>query len=76
MQENYTPLLSKMNFSQKLGLLEALWNEIGQNQESYESPEWHKDILSQRREAFMSGKIKAVDWQEAKERIRKKVSCE
>jgi hypothetical protein len=39
------------------------------------SPAWHEDVLKEREEALASGESKFSDWEEAKKRIRKNVSC-
>jgi hypothetical protein len=33
----------------KLAALEALWENVSQSPEAIESPEWHKEILDERR---------------------------
>lgn len=69
--ESFT--LSDLTFSQKLNLMETIWDEITTDDKQLESPDWHKDILNDRENALESGKAKFSDWEEAKERIRRKV---
>jgi putative addiction module component (TIGR02574 family) len=42
------PQIMALSTSEKLLLVEDLWNEIGQKSESLEMPEWHKRELDQR----------------------------
>ena len=66
--------VSQLSLAQKLDLMETLWAELSRDEKSLESPAWHKDVLADREAAFRAGKISASDWEEAKKRIRKKVS--
>ena len=67
--------LSQFSFAQKLGILEDVWGDLSMNEELLDSPAWHEEILANRKTAFAAGKIAVSDWEEAKKRIRKNVSC-
>jgi len=67
--------LSQLTFEQKLGLMETLWEELTRDEKKLKSPAWHKTVLKDREEAFSTGKVTASDWDQAKKRIKKKVSC-
>jgi len=66
--------LSQLSFVQKLKLMEALWADLSRDEKKLKSPAWHETILKDREEAFMSGKVTVSDWEQAKRRIKKKVS--
>lgn len=66
--------ISDLSLAQKLDLMEALWADLSRDDKNLESPAWHKEILEDRRKAFEAGKISASDWEEAKKRIKKRVS--
>ena len=66
--------LSRLSLDQKLDLMETLWADLSQDEQLLKSPAWHETVLRDRKEAFKAGKISASDWQQAKERIRKRVS--
>jgi hypothetical protein len=68
--------LSGLTLAQKLDLMEALWNDLAKSEETLESPPWHEEILADRERALATGKAPVSDWGEAKDRIRRKVSCE
>lgn len=68
------PLL-QLTFTQKLDIMEILWNDLSKDQKAMKSPDWHEDILDDRDKAFSDGALFISDWEEAKERIRKNVSC-
>lgn len=67
--------LSELSFEQKLDLLEQLWKSLLQDEERVKSPDWHEDVLRERESAFKAGRIKLSDWEDAKQRISRKVSC-
>ncbi len=67
--------LSDYSYEQKLDLLETLWDDLAKNDIVLKSPDWHEEILKDREQALSSGKVKVSDWEGAKERIRRNVSC-
>jgi hypothetical protein len=66
--------LARMSVAQKLDLMETLWADLTQDENEFESPAWHKTVLEDREKAFEAGQLTISDWEQAKERIRKKVS--
>jgi len=66
--------ISRLSLAQKLDLMETLWAELTRDETNLESPAWHKTILEDREKALRAGKVTASDWEQAKKRIRKKVS--
>ncbi|GEM_PF-85519 len=68
--------LSKLTRAQKLHLMEAIWEDLSKDEESLESPSWHEQVLDDREQALAAGKATIADWDDAKERIRRKTTCE
>jgi putative addiction module component (TIGR02574 family) len=66
--------LSKLSVAQKLDLMEALWADLSRDEKRLKSPAWHETVLKDREEAYAAGKLTVSDWEQAKKRIRKKVS--
>jgi hypothetical protein len=66
--------LKDMTLQEKLAAIELLWDDLARSPESVESPNWHKDILDERRERVADGTAHFVDWETAKKDIRNKVS--
>ena len=66
--------VSRLSRAQKLDLMETLWADLSRDEEKLESPAWHKAVLEDREVAFKAGKGTASDWEQAKKRIRKKLS--
>jgi hypothetical protein len=54
--------------------MEALWADLSRDERKLKSPAWHETVLKDREEAFMAGKLTVSDWEQAKRRIKKKVS--
>jgi len=67
--------LSQFTFAQKLGLMEDVWSDLDMDEKRLESPAWHEAVLEDRKKALAAGKITISDWEEAKDRIRKNISC-
>ena len=66
--------LSDMTVTEKLQLMETLWDDLRRNADSLESPVWHREVLEERERRIVSGESKFIDWDEAKSDIRKRVS--
>jgi putative addiction module component (TIGR02574 family) len=59
-----------MTTSEKLALMERLWEALSQRPENVPSPEWHGTVLAKRIAAVREGRSNFIDWDEAKERLR------
>ena len=66
--------LSELSFAEKLNLMEGLWADLTRDEAKLKSPAWHETVLKDREEAFAAGKVSVSDWEQAKKRIKKKVS--
>ena len=61
--------IATLNTSEKLALMERLWEALLQRPADVPSPKWHGDVLAERIAAVRDGRSKFVDWDEAKERL-------
>ena len=66
--------LNEMSVSEKLQIMEALWEDLSRRSDVLESPEWHRDALEERERRIASGEATFTDWEQAKADIRKRVS--
>ena len=66
--------LKKMSRDEKLRAMEALWTDLSQDEERFESPAWHEEALREAERALKAGKAKFSDWEQAKKRIRRKAA--
>lgn len=66
--------LKQMTLPDKLGLMEALWDELCEREEEIPVQDWHKQVLDERERQIAEGKATFADWETAKDRISKRVS--
>src|SRR5438094_5787460 len=55
--------LHEMTIQEKLAAMEFLWEDLSRSPEAIESPEWHKDILDERRHRVANGTAQFEDWE-------------
>jgi len=67
--------LAQMTLAQKLDLMETLWADLSKTEPSLDSPAWHESILEDREATLTDGRGTVSGWEEAKERIKRNVSC-
>jgi putative addiction module component (TIGR02574 family) len=63
------PQIMALSTSEKLLLVEELWNEIGQKSDSLEMPEWHKRELDQSVADHARDPMEGSPWPEVKNRL-------
>ena len=51
--------------------MEALWADLTRNEEQFESPGWHKQVLQEREQRIESRQESFIDWEVAKKQLRK-----
>lgn len=66
-------VLKKMSRADKLRTMEALWVDLTRGQKKYPSPSWHFDELARTQQAIESGQMKFLDWEKAKQSIRRRM---
>ena len=66
--------LKQMSLSEKLGLMEALWDDLSRAEKDMPPAEWHKDLLDERERQVKGGSAKFRSWAGAKKRIAKRTS--
>lgn len=66
--------LNEMTLQEKLAMMELLWDDLARRSEAIESPDWHQDLLNERRQQFADGQSQFTDWETAKADIRNKLS--
>jgi hypothetical protein len=64
----------QMTLTEKLGLMEALWDELCRREEEIPVPDWHQQVLDERERQIEEGKAIFTDWETAKKRIAKRIS--
>lgn len=60
----------ELALSEKLQLLEDLWDSIASNPEQIPVLDWQKEELTRRKAAYMKNPAAGSSWEAVKERIR------
>jgi len=63
--------LVKLGISEKLQLVEDLWDDIASLPEHVPVPDWQKEELARRKSEHLQNPGSGTSWGEAKARIRK-----
>jgi len=64
--------IKQMSHVEQLQAMEVLWRELSANAKSVQSPSWHKELLDATEKRYKSGQEKPVEWNIAKEELRKR----
>jgi len=62
----------QMPRSEKLKLMETLWEELSRSDAGFESPAWHAKELAETEQRLAEGKEQVMDWEKAKKALRSK----
>jgi len=65
--------LDQMTLAEKLAVMESLWADLSRRSEDLPSPDWHRDVLLDRKRLADEGKLKFLDWEEAIHDLREEV---
>jgi len=63
--------LDRLSLSEKLALLEDLWDDLRRTPASVASPEWHRELLAEREQAVREGRVTFRSLDQARKRIDK-----
>lgn len=63
--------VQQMSRSEKLKLMETLWEQLTQPEDAFESPAWHGQSLKETEQRLAEGKEQVLDWETAKRQLRK-----
>lgn len=64
--------IKHLSRAEKLMVMEAIWEDLLNEEEQIKSPDWHKKALQETERMFSSGQEKIVDWQNAKKELQKR----
>lgn len=64
--------LDQMTTEEKLTAMEELWADLSRNQQEFKSPRWHEAVLREREERAQQGLEEPVDWEKAKDELRRR----
>ncbi len=63
--------IKRLSHIDKLTVMEALWKDLSEDEEKYDPPEWHEDVLKETENRVNDGAEEVVDWDTAKKNLRK-----
>jgi hypothetical protein len=66
--------LENMSTADKLRTMEVLWDDLCSRSNELIPPNWHSEILSCRELRLEEGKESIIDWNEAKDTIRRSIA--
>ncbi len=58
--------IRRLPLREKLQLMEALWEDLRSNAGDIPVPDWHKELLDERRKAVEEGQEEILDWDQVK----------
>jgi putative addiction module component (TIGR02574 family) len=61
--------IEKMSLSEKLQLMERLWDDLARHPNDLPSPDWHGDVLAKRMKAVQEGRTGFEEWEVVKKRL-------
>jgi phosphoribosylanthranilate isomerase len=64
--------IKHLSREEKLRVMEAIWEDLSNEEEQVESPDWHKKALQETEHRLNTGQEKTVDWQDAKKELRQR----
>ena len=64
--------IKHLSREEKLMAIEAIWEDLLNEEEQVESPDWHQKALQKTEQRFSSGQERIVDWSDAKKELRKR----
>ena len=62
----------QLSREEKLQVMEAIWEDLSQEDQLVQSPAWHELQLRETEQRVQSGNEQILDWKEAKQELRKR----
>lgn len=63
--------LDALTVAEKVRLLEQVWQSLCSQPDSIASPDWHSDVLMERRQRLLDGSVSSIPWNEAKAQLQR-----
>ena len=61
--------LKRLPLAEKLRIMEAIWEDLRVQTEGVPMPQWHRDLLDERRKAVQQGREELLDWDSIKDSL-------
>ncbi|MEK7674831.1 MAG: addiction module protein [Verrucomicrobiota bacterium] len=61
--------IRELPLAEKLQIMEAIWEDLRSHADQVLVPQWHKDLLDERRRAVEVGRDEVLDWDTVKDSL-------
>jgi len=61
--------IDSMSISEKLQVIELVWDSIRRSSDDVPSPDWHVELLKERSQRLASGEATVSNWEDARRRL-------
>ena len=61
--------VKQLPFAEKLQIMEAIWEDLRVQAERVPVPQWHQNLLDERRKAVEEGREELLDWDSIKDSL-------
>ena len=61
--------VKQLSFAEKLQVMEAIWEDLRAQADRVGVPQWHQDLLDERRKAAEEGREKILEWDSVKDSL-------
>jgi putative addiction module component (TIGR02574 family) len=66
--------IERMSIAERLQAIEQIWNSLYENGDEVPSPEWHREVLAERKARAESSEAKFLTLDQLRSRLRKSQS--
>jgi hypothetical protein len=66
--------LKEMTTAEKIRVMDEIWADLSAPNSDFVPPDWHQEVLEERKKGIASGSQQFTDWEKAKREIRDRVS--
>ncbi|MCF8128598.1 MAG: addiction module protein [Deltaproteobacteria bacterium] len=65
-------IVKTLSTKEKLQVMEAIWQDLTEEEQTVQSPEWHLEALKETEKRREEGNEAVLDWGDAKRELRKR----
>jgi hypothetical protein len=62
--------IENLTRTEKLRMMEVIWDDLSRDSETFSSPEWHAQALKEAERALAANQTHFVSWETAKKMLR------
>ena len=65
--------IENLTRTEKLRMMEVIWDDLSRDSETFASPEWHAQALKDAERALAKNETHFISWEAAKEMLRDRI---